>query len=263
MADSSNEDQKTELMSSTSDGFSGFVDTYEGGEEDVNPRMIEGTRIKFTNDGRWVDAEDTDLDASLELIVVKAVRCVQKWGPDQRPIETKILGPNEPYPNIKALNEACPQSEWREDPGGKLVGPWQPQRVLYFVDPVSLDKYTYPTSTIGGTRAVHELVDKIAWMQKYRGKGIVPKVRFASAHMPTRFGGRSRPHFQIVCWVAPGSGEIEGGQPAPLPKPDQVADTAAGEIIPPTPAMKTVAPMGTKTVTEPSLSEEMNDTIPF
>ena len=56
----------------------------------------------------------------------------------------------------------------------------------YLLDPVTLDKYTYPTTTIGGTRALSELADKIAWAQKRRGPGIRPLVQLSSIWMPTR-----------------------------------------------------------------------------
>jgi hypothetical protein len=56
--------------------------------------------------------------------------------------------------------------------------------VAYLLDPATLDKYTYATNTIGGTRALSELADKIAWAQKYRGPGVRP-LQLSSIWMPT------------------------------------------------------------------------------
>src|SRR5262249_25004620 len=76
-------------------------------------------------------------------------------------------------------------------------------------DPVTLDKFTFATSTIGGARAVHELADKIAWMQRYRQPGVRPLVHLSNIFMPTKYGGRQRPHFIIVDWVAPSGDSAE------------------------------------------------------
>jgi len=57
---------KNELLSTTAissdDSFAGFVDTYEGEDEIVNQRMIQGTRIKFSNEGKWTDNQGIELD---------------------------------------------------------------------------------------------------------------------------------------------------------------------------------------------------------
>src|SRR5262249_44647743 len=134
---------------------------------------------------------------------------VNKWPPNQgAPLETIVLEPGQPFPDLKKRNEACPKSEWREA-FGKLRGPYQAQRLLYLLDLVTLDKFTFATSTVGGTRAVHELADKIAWMQRYRQAGVRPLVQLSSTFMPTQYGGRQRPHFIILDWIAPSGGDVK------------------------------------------------------
>ena len=85
----------------------------------VNQRMIQGTRIKFTNDAnnpKWTNAQGVELDPQLRLIVGEMKRVVNKWPVDLGPpLETKEVAPGHPWPNIKKLNAACPQSEWRTD----------------------------------------------------------------------------------------------------------------------------------------------------
>jgi len=164
---------KNELLSTTAissdDSFAGFVDTYEGEDEIVNQRMIQGTRIKFSNEGKWTDNQGIELDPGKHYLAIGVERVVNKWPVEQGPpLETIVLAPGQPFPNIDKMNKACPKSEWREA-FGKQVGPYKPQRLLYLLDRLmTLDKYTFPTSTVGGTRAVHELADKIAWMRRYR-----------------------------------------------------------------------------------------------
>jgi hypothetical protein len=280
----SQEDRKDDLQNSTAlsssdSSFAGFVDTYEGDEDDgpINQRMIQGTRLTFSNDSRWMTAENIELDPQLKLIVVELVRVVNKWplqaGP---PLDSIVIGPGQPWPNLKTWNENCPQSEWRPNPykPGELRGPWEAQRLLYLLDPVTLDTYTYTTTTLGGTRALHELARKITWMQRYRQAGVRPVVQLAKIWMPTRFGGRLRPHLQIVDWVAPGGGtvEIEPARARPLlttgEKLDAFAGTTTAPPTQPAPAPtklpdETLAKAGLKSVSEPSLKEEMNDDIPF
>lgn len=142
------------------DGFDGFTDEAEGEDQDrfVGGRVIQGTRINFTNEAIWVDAAKEKLPSDLELIVFDIGRVVQKWGKDNLPSGPPItLEPNQKFPDINALNEKCPKSEWRER-FGKLEGPYQAQYVVYLWDPVTMNKYTWPTSTIGGHICVADVI---------------------------------------------------------------------------------------------------------
>ena len=144
------------------DGFDGFTDEAEGEDEDqdqfVGGRVIQGTRINFTNEAIWVDAAKEKLPSDLELIVFDIGRVVQKWGKDNLPSGPPItLEPNQKFPDINALNEKCPKNEWRER-FGKLEGPYQAQYVVYLWDPVTMNKYTWPTSTIGGHICVADVI---------------------------------------------------------------------------------------------------------
>ena len=164
--------------------------------------------MKFTNEAQWTTRDDDEIATDLELIAVDVQRVVQKWQ-DGLPAETRILEPGEKFPDLEALNAEVPQSEWVEGPDGKLRGPWQAQHILYLLDPGTMDKYTFPTGTVGGRIAVGELRDKLIWMRRTRGPNVYPVVTLSDTHMRTRFGGRQRPHFKIVRWVRLGG---EGGE---------------------------------------------------
>jgi hypothetical protein len=227
-----------QLMKTTSaavDGFGGYEDGIEGHERPANAGLMQGTVVKFTNEAAWVNREEDEIDDNLELIAADVQRVVQFWK-DGHPTETRILEAGEKFPDLEALNAEVPQSEWVEGPDGKLRGPWQAQHILYLLDPLTMDKYTFPTGTVGGRIAITELRDKIVWMQKTRGPNIYAVVTLADKHMNTRFGGRQRPHFNIVKWTRLGG---EGGEEiAALPSPSSA------------PAVQ-----------EPSLAEEMNDSV--
>jgi hypothetical protein len=107
--------------------------------------MIQGTRIKFSNEGKWTDNQGIELDPGKHYLAIGVERVVNKWPVEQGPpLETIVLAPGQPFPNIDKMNKACPKSEWREA-FGKQVGPYKPQRLLYLLDRLmTLDKYTFP-----------------------------------------------------------------------------------------------------------------------
>src|SRR5262249_19491638 len=130
------------LMSTTAlDGFSGFNDAIEGDDRPQGGGIIQGRLIKFTNPGCiFVTADDEiKVSADLELIPIDIIRVVQKWI-DGMPVETIIVAPGEKFPDIKAMNEEAPQSEWREY-SGEMVGPWQMQYLVYLLNAQTLDKF--------------------------------------------------------------------------------------------------------------------------
>src|SRR5262249_12515464 len=149
------------------DGFEGYEDAVEGGDQESSGRVIQGTLARFTNEATWV-ANDEELPPKLELIAIDIARVVQKWKGGV-PVETIVLMPGQKFPDIKKLNEAVPQEEWEEGPDGNPRGPWQAQHVAYFLNPATMDRYSYPTGTVGGSIAIRDLVDKTTWMRRFRG----------------------------------------------------------------------------------------------
>src|SRR5437879_3499623 len=128
----------------STDGF----DDDTGGNDKV--RVIVGEKWSFTNEGQWVNADEELISTDREVVVVSIQRVLQKWI-DQAPVHeaTKFLEAGE-YVDVDELNDACPKSEWSEDLNGKPRGPWQVQQLCYFVDPATMLRFTYPTSTVGG-----------------------------------------------------------------------------------------------------------------
>ncbi len=218
------------------DGFTGFIEGAEGDDRPQGGAVIHGTLIKFTNEATWVTSDGDELSREREFVAVGTIRIVQKWI-DQKPEETIFVEPGEPFPDVKAMNEKAPKSEWHEDLNGKMVGPWQAQHVLYLVDPQTLDKFSYPTSTLGGTIALRELCDKIKWLRAARhNPNAHAVVTLSDKHMNTRFGGRQRPHFNVARFI-----ELGGDGELPAPKPLALE---SGEVK------------------EPTLKEELNDDLP-
>lgn len=246
------EERKNELLTTTSpqelDGFNGFDDRIAYEDDDHAPASggggaLRGCKIiKFSNEGTWVLKDGGKLPS--ELIANDVSRVVQKWVND-KPEETIVLLPGQKFPDVDAMNDKEPKSSWR-DKFGKLVGPWQAQNILFFVDPLTLDQYCYPCplETIGGTIAISELIRKIRWMRKYyKCETIHPVVVLQDTFMGTKWGGRQRPHFHTPRWIGvPGDGNA--------------APSAA--LAPPTaPALE-----GMREVPVPTLKQELNDDLP-
>jgi hypothetical protein len=238
------------MTKATLDGFDGFEDRVEGEEQEQSfGRVIQGEKWLFTADGKWMNDSDEEIDPKREVTVVDICRVVQKWI-DGMPVETIFVPHGEKIPSIEKLNAACPKSEWSKDFNGNLRGPYQFQYVVYMADE-NMGKITYPTGTIGGGMCVRELADKVIMTRKFRGAHVYPVIKVTTKWMNTKFGGRNRPAFEIVRWIAFG-GEGEGGMTLEEP-------TAAPAL--PNPTDKKTA--GARVVPEVSVAEELNDDIPF
>jgi hypothetical protein len=243
-------DQKAKQMSNlikkelpAVDNFGGWNDGVEGHDRPQGAGVIQGGLLKFSNEATWVTRDDDEIPTDIvNLVVVDVARVVQRWE-SGRPIKTIILEPHQNFPDIEMMNEEVPREQWVEGPDGHPRGPWQAQHILYLVDLETLEKYTYPTGTAGGVIAVGELVEKLVWMRRLKGPNVYPAVVLTDTFMKTRFGGRQRPYFKIVRWVRLGG---EGDAAEALPPPPTTPAAQAVPLVP---------------VQEPSLSEEMNDSI--
>jgi hypothetical protein len=203
------DEMKTNLPTQHADD--GFDDDFNDGS---TRSIIQGTKIKFTNRAEWLDC-DTDevISAAREFIVLKIIKVTQKWI-DGVPVETRVLGAGLPFPDVEKLNAEAPRSEWCEA-FGKLVGPYQNSFVLYLLEPLSMGGFTFPTSTTGGMRAVHDLREATHRARMLRGSNLYPVVTLSDVFMNTQFGGRQRPCFKIKTFVSLNNG---GADAAALPQ---------------------------------------------
>jgi hypothetical protein len=234
------------------DGFADYDDNIEGGEE---RRSSPGTYIKFTNEALWkISREDTAMPPELELLVASVVREMVKRDRDGAIIERTTLVPGQKFPDLKGLNDNAPRAEWRDGPNGPQ-GPYQGQSLVLLLDPERMDKFIYGANieTIGASICVRELVEKVCWMRRFRGAKVTPIVRLASKWMTTRFGGRMRPHLEIVRWVE------AGGEPAPALPPAN-ADT---KLIEQAPVANENEPKKGNVTTMTNLGKEMKDKVPW
>jgi hypothetical protein len=247
------------------DGFEGYEDRTEGDDRSEGGGVIRGSLLRFSNEAAWLLRDDEEMPAGLELAAVNVIRVVQKWK-DGLPEETIILEPGQKFPDVEKMNEAAPKAEWVEGPDGKKRGPWQAQHVVYLLNLETMDRYSYPTGTVGGGIAVRELVDKTKWMRRLRGENVHPVVTLSDCFMNTRFGGRQRPSFTIKKWINLGDDKV-------LPTPSSSLESSAPPLVAhvgkelaeakkpvETPTKKSAR--GARKVAGPALEEILNDDLP-
>jgi hypothetical protein len=249
MSDQDNEHVPT--TGEVEDGFAGYSD------DQNSLRIIQGDVLRFGNDGIWSDrSTNAVFSPDRELVVADLQRVSQKWVNKER-IKTQLIAPGQPMPDVDELNAACPKSEWSVDLNNNPRGPWQNQTLLYLIDLSSIEKFTFPTGTIGGSIAVGEIVDKTKTMRRFRGVNVYPVVRLRSKPMKTKFGTRPRPHFEVQRWITlRGAGSEEPPLPPPSP--------SAPPTLPDAGARNAHASGGSGSIVEvPSLREELHDDLPF
>jgi hypothetical protein len=187
------------------------LDNYN--DDDAGGRTIKGIKIKFSKEAEWLTGDDEVIAGDREFVVVEVIKTSQKWI-EQQPVETIVLAAHEKFPNVDELNASAPREEWTEK-FGKEVGPWQNGYAVYLLDPVTMQVYTFPTSTVGGSQAVRDLRETVGMARRMRGDKVYPRVRLTSVHMKTQYGGRDRPHFNIVGYEELGTAAV---LPAAEPK---------------------------------------------
>jgi CHC2 zinc finger/Toprim domain len=139
------------------DGFDGYEDGTEG-EQERGGGVIKGAIIKFTNEAAWLLPDEDEIDPKREFIAVDIIRVIQRWH-DAKPAETIVIGPHEKFPDVRKMNDEVPKEEWIEGPDGQPRGPWQAQHLFYLLDPVTMDRFTFPTGTVGGSMAARDFDD--------------------------------------------------------------------------------------------------------
>ena len=87
---------------------------------------------------------------------------------------------------------------------GKSARRGQDTAVVYFIDPLTGGFYTFVSSTTGGRIAVDHLKELVSGMRMLRGDRVLPLITLGERPMKTRFGAKTRPHFEIVDWKEAG-----------------------------------------------------------
>jgi hypothetical protein len=199
-------------------------------------KLIRGVIVRCV-EGIWKDADGTLIPQEKKLVAWATNEALQRWE-DKRPVETIVKCPGVPLPDLDDLNAKIPQKEWEPGIDGKPRPPWVRQGIVYLLDPHDGSEFTFISGTIGAAIAIERLKDKTKNLRMLRGDHCAAVVTLGNKLMTTKFGSKLRPEFVIQEWRTLGTPQVPA-QPV-----------AAIEHI------------GSK-VEEPSLSEELNDALPF
>src|SRR5262249_45693405 len=153
------------------DGFEGFEDQIEGQDSHASG-PIQGAMLKFSNQCEWLLRSGDAVSPDRELIMADVGRWLIYWLPDAAGPDwekSRALLPGQKFPDTQALNEATPREQWIEGPNGQPRGPWENQHVVYLLDPNTMTRFSFPTSTIGGHMAVRDIVDATLMRRRIQG----------------------------------------------------------------------------------------------
>jgi hypothetical protein len=205
------------------------------GEDDAySDRLLQGGRAKWVDKIWTLDGAPPREDE--RFFVADTGFALQRWIDGLPEVITE-----RPLPNVAVLNDAIPRDEW---PISKFTGqpeaPWKIVAFVYLLRTHDAARYTHINSTWGTRLCVRSIRERIRDMGALRGVPVRPIVRLTSVPMPSKkFPGRFRPEFEVIDWH-----DRSGNQPAQIEPPKQTEQIG-------------------KAVAEPTLSEELNDSIPL
>jgi hypothetical protein len=229
-------------------------------------RLIRGSVIRWDATQHWQDRDG--LAPPEQLLVIRVNEVLQKWK-DGKPevIDTK------PLPDENGLNAAIPVEEWEEGMDGRPQPPWKHTMVLYAIDARTGSFYTFASSTIGAHMAVDHLRESVEGKRILSRAQVMPVIKLTERPMKTKFGMKTRPHFDIVGWddisaLAKESTPQQLAPPTPEPKSPEAVPTAPdrppGKMTMLRPAKPPVNLAAEKTVAaKPTSAPDFDDPIPW
>jgi hypothetical protein len=238
------------------DGLGSFDQSQMGGKASA----FGGARILKFMQGTYHTTLGEVVEPARELVSLGLAKIVQKFVGKQL-LETIPIGPHDAFPDIDAMNEAAPRSEWGIGLNGLPQGPYNRALILKLLDLVTMDRYAFVTKSLGGQIAIGDLSDKTKIRRRLQGPCVTPVVSCRSTLFKTRYNPHDRrPHFEPLRWIEL-KGDAALAQPA---KPLQLTGDQAAPIAPKTeaPIAPATAPLGV-TVPEPTMQQELDDKVVF
>jgi hypothetical protein len=241
----------------------------------VDGRVVRGTIIQWNAEKGWHDRDGGSVPSPMLVLGVTTV--LRRWVQDENGNMRPDYIVDQPTPDPAIYNNKIPKSEWKTGLNGELRPPWEHCCVVYLIDPVSGLIYTFQTTTWGGHRAFDLLNEATVGKRLLFGVKIKPVVALEVRPWKTRFGMKTRPHFQPVDWREPGVPQVAAAPrpqlsgptamettPADQPKTKPVDQPETKAANPSEP--KTAAQLALDKMTKPkpiSPSEALDDVVPW
>jgi hypothetical protein len=165
---------------------------------DDSGTLLRGAIIKF-NSGEFI-SEKRRLDGDETWAVTGVLALWVLWG-DRAPLQYDLAKPGHGLSDRNELGHLDPE-RWPLGLDGRPQDPWRDSRYVYLVNTRSAADATFTTDTIGGRRGVSELRNSIANVRLAQ-PGAIPIVKLISLPMPTKFGIKTRPGFEVLDWKVP------------------------------------------------------------
>ena len=159
-------------------------------------RPLQGDVIKFRDGRFYIGKEQRQAADDWRLGVVDLRSYWVRWE-GGRPAEHR----EQTLSDCPERNELgyLDESKWENGMNGPQ-DPWQDVRYLYLIDPKTALTYTFTTQTFGGRRAVAQLASQVARVQQAQ-PGALPFIHLRWVEMPTQWGKKTKPFFEIVGWT--------------------------------------------------------------
>jgi hypothetical protein len=165
---------------------------FDDDDEFAGGGIIRGTYAKEDHvTGAWTAG---GIDITNKVVLIVALCTVVQHRENGQIVETITA---KPFPDIAALNAAIPESQ-KEVRYGKVEQPWSKAVVVYFIDEVTREIFTYINSTaVGARKAYARLRDSML-----ATPGFQPRVRLTSRPQDNSYGSTTQaPYFEPVEWV--------------------------------------------------------------
>src|SRR5262249_28681474 len=98
-------------------------------------------------------------------------------------------------------------------------------------NPENMERVTFVTGTVGGGICVRDLIERVKLKRRLQPNAY-PLLRMSHVFMKTRFGGRQRPHFDVVDWIQLGGDAALPASEAPKLAGPTTLPEETGEPLP-------------------------------
>src|SRR6516164_9369349 len=173
-----------------------ITDGWDAQANDSAASPMKGSSIKFDAGAYFIGREKTLIQPDRQFVAIdvrEGWQFLKKDCPAEYSMRA-VGGPKPPRPNSFA-----DPSEWPGGLDGDPADPWKYAKFLYLLDPLSVEVFTFTSSTTGGRIGISDLTAQIQLMRNTR-PGAVPIVELQSRLMKTKFGMKPRPFFQVCGW---------------------------------------------------------------
>lgn len=195
--------------------------------------------LKFNGKtGTWTaGAQGVEVPAGTQLIadIPQALAGFQKWAGGELVGETLQPITETDLKALRASLSDTDENSWPKNERGQREDPWREAARLPMRNPKTGTRYLFATSSLGGTRAVRQLVGSFVWQLRAAPEttaGHLPLVELGAdsyKHPDRKRGVIFNPVLTGIDWVpvaalADKTDDRQGGMPAPKVEPAKFED---------------------------------------